>query len=433
MNALPFSVYKRAGRPYYLVQFKNPQGKFMPGVSTKKKTEEEATQVALQWLRDGVPQKTPAFHELAIRETVIKIKTSKEAVTMLTELKRLGWMQGYIMRDTPAAENFISYLKGFWEWDTSPYIKEKLRKKHGIHKSHCKKQSQAVDQYWQPFFKEKYLGEISAVDIDAFITHMGETELSASRKNVVIKAGTKALRWAFSKGMIEQDPTRGHLLFSGDKASRKILTPSAAAAVFRTPWKNERAKLANMLAAVTGMRSGEILALQLKDIGADCLYVGHSWNSLDKRKKTKNLEPRIVEIPFPGLIKGLFEIAQQNPWGVTPDSYVFWSDRNDDTPMQNRVFVIWLRDALVKAGFTTDSAKEYDFHCWRHFFTAYMVKKLDKKLLKGETGHLTDEMIDHYANHQTTGDRELVQAAKLETFAGLLPEKQNVLEYKIAV
>ncbi|MCL2411463.1 MAG: tyrosine-type recombinase/integrase [Treponema sp.] len=413
------------------MQFKNPQGKFMPGISTKKKTEEEATQVALQWLRDGVPQKTPAFHELAIKETVIKIKSNKEAVTILSELKRLGWLQSYIMKETPAAESFISYLKGFWEWGTSPYIKEKLRKKHGIHKLHCKKQSQSIDQYWKPFFGEKYLGEISAVDIDAFITHMGDMDKSAARKNIVIKAGTKALRWAFSKGMIEQDPTRGHLLFSGDETSRKILTPSVASAVFRTPWKNERAKLANMLASVTGMRSGEILALQFKDIGADCLYVSHSWNPIDKRKRTKNLEPRTVEIPFAGLIKGLFELVQQNPWGVNPDSYVFWSEKNDDAPMQNKAFVKWLRVALVKAGYTKDKAKEYDFHGWRHFFTAYMVKKLDKKLLKGETGHLTDEMLDHYANHQTIGDRERIQAAKLETFAGLLPEQQNVLEYII--
>jgi sulfur transfer protein SufE len=37
------------------------------------------------------------------------------------------------------------------------------------------------------------LGEITALDIDAFISHMGDMELSASRKNGVIMAGTKAL------------------------------------------------------------------------------------------------------------------------------------------------------------------------------------------------------------------------------------------------
>ena len=71
---------------------------------------------------------------------------------------------------------------------------------------------------------------------------MGEKSLSASRKNVVIKAGFKALRWAFSKSIIETDPTRGHLLFSGDETKRQILTPMTAGAIFRIPWKNESAK-----------------------------------------------------------------------------------------------------------------------------------------------------------------------------------------------
>jgi hypothetical protein len=51
--------------------------------------------------------------------------------------------------------------------------------------------------------------------------------------SIVIKAGTKALRWAFGKGMIEKDPTRGIMLFSGEAAERTILTPAVAEALFR--------------------------------------------------------------------------------------------------------------------------------------------------------------------------------------------------------
>ena len=432
MNTYPFSIYKRADRPYFLVSFKNADGKFLAGISTKKKTEDEAMAVAFQWLRDGIPQKNEAFqtHELILKDAVRKIQTNTEAEAMLSELKRLGWIKNGVVKETPAAVSFISFLSGFWEWETSPYISEKLRKSHGIHKRHCKKQKQCIDLYWEPFFNDRCLGEISTVDIDAFITHMGKKDLSASRKNCVIKAGTVALRWAFTKGRIEQDPTRGHLLFSGDEAKRNILTPAAASAAFRTLWKNDHAKLANMLASVTGMRSGEILALQFQDIGLDCLYVKHSWNWVDKIKLTKNNEARTVEVPFPGLIKMLFEQAKQNPWGVGPDSFVFWTEYAEGVPMQPYHFVNGLRDALKKIGYSKDNANKFDFHGWRHFFTSYMVKKLDKKLVKDETGHLTDEMIDHYANHKTVGERELIQSAKREAFAGLIPEPVLLLEYK---
>lgn len=57
MSAYPFSVFKRADRPSYLVSFKDESGNYLPPLSTKKKTEAEAMDVAFKWLRDGIPQK----------------------------------------------------------------------------------------------------------------------------------------------------------------------------------------------------------------------------------------------------------------------------------------------------------------------------------------------------------------------------------------
>jgi len=424
MNALPFSIFKRADRNLYSVSFKDANGKYLPPVSTGKKTEEEAKQAAFLMLRDGIPQNntTLRVNNLSLKDTVRKLKSSDEVETMLDELKRLGWVKGFTVRKTEAAVDFISFLKNFWNWDTSPYIEEKLRKKHGIHKRHCKQQGQAIVLYWEEFFANRYLGEIVAKDIDNFIKHMGTKKLSPERKNLIIKAGTKPLRWAFSKGMVEIDPTRGHILYSGDEQKRKILTPTSASAIFRLNWKNERAMLGNMLAAVTGMRCGEIQALRLQDIGCDCLYVQGSWNKEDGDKTTKNNDARTVELPFPYLLKRLFELAHKNPWGVSPTSYVFYSERKKDIPMHGTVFLDNMRKALMQTGFSKDQANSFVFHGWRHYFTSYMVKKLNKKLVKSETGIKTDKILYHYGDHETEGERELIQATKIETFAGLLPD-----------
>jgi len=433
MNAYPFSVFKRADRNYFSVSFKDANGKQLPPISTKKKTQAEAIQVAFKWLRDGIPQKqdTVRIHDLSLKEIGHKVKTCNEAEIVIAELKRQGWLKSYVLNNTPQAEQFVSFLTTFWDWENSPYINEKLRKAHGIHRRHCKMQSQAIALYWEPFFKGRYIGEITAKDIDSFINFMSEKPVSASRKNVVIKAGLKPLRWAFSKGIIEQDPTRGHIMFSGDKHKRDILTPSTAAAIFKTEWEDERAKLANMLASVTGMRMGEILALRFQDLGSDCIYVRNSWNDTDGLKLPKTNEVRTVEIPFPGLMYALFSLAQQNPWGVNPDSFVFWAVTKKEKPMQgSRLFLSGLRKSLVQVGFTEEEAKKYMFHGWRHFFTSYMIKKLDKKLLKGETGHKTDIMLSLYSDHETEGDRETIQTTKKETFAGLLPERPKLVTFK---
>lgn len=431
MNAYPFSVFKRSNRPYFLVSFKDDNGKYLPPISTKKETEDEAIKLAFAWLKNGIPQKKAAVrvNELSMMDGLRKFKNKEEVEAVIKELKRLGWVKSYVLKDTQSAVDFISFLNTFWDWKTSAYIQERRRKSHGIHRRHCIMQGRAITLYWEPFFKGRLLGEITATDIDDFITYMGDKELSASRKNVVIKAGTKALRWAFSKGKIERDPTRGHIMFSGDERKREILTPSAAAAAFRVSWTNDRAKLANMLASVSGMRNGEIMALRLQDLGPDCIYVRGSWNDADKMKLPKNNKIRTVEIPFPDLMYWLFELAKQNPWGVTPDSFVFWSEIKKDVPMQGQCFGKKLREALMNIGFSRDEAGKYLFHGWRHFYTTYMIRRLDRKLLKSQTGHLTDDMLNHYGDHIADGDRELIQNTERETFAGLLPDRSAMLVF----
>ncbi len=320
MDTCPFCVFKRSNRPYYFVLFKDDSGNYLSKpVSTKKKSKIEAEKVALQWLREGIPQKekTVKVKDLFLSDTIRKIETgTEEAEAILAEMQKRGLLKNYVLSETPAAEDFVSFLLTFWTWEESPYIKEKLRKNHGIHKRYCKLNYQAIILYWKPFFEGRVLGEITEEDIDAFINFMGEKTISSARKNAVIKAGTTALHWAFNKNKISKDPANGHILFTGEKRERLILMPSSAAALFRARWENNRARLANMLASVTGMRSGEIIALRFQDLGQDCLYVQNSWNRVDGLKPPKNNETRIVELPFSDLVYELFEQAKQNPWVV---------------------------------------------------------------------------------------------------------------------
>ena len=125
------------------MSFKDANGKYLPPISTGKKTENEAMEVAFKWLRDGIPQKNKALkvNDLTLKDVPRKIKTDAETEMLLAELKMLS--------------------------------KEKHRKSHGIHRRHCLIQSQAITLYWEKFFKGRLLGDITATDIDAFINYMG--------------------------------------------------------------------------------------------------------------------------------------------------------------------------------------------------------------------------------------------------------------------
>jgi integrase len=124
----------------------------------------------------------------------------------------------------------------------------------------------------------------------------------------------------------------------------------------------------------------------------------------------------------------LMEMAKSNPHGQSMDSFVFWAEKNTNKPIENDIFRRDLKDALIKTGLSQESVKAYTFHGWRHYFTAYMRDKVNEKLLQSQTGHKTLVMLDHYAGHKITGDRERIRTAQIETFGGLLPENATTFQ-----
>jgi integrase len=439
---LPFSVFKKANRPCYLVAFKNEAtGAYLPPISTRQTSEEAAIKTACEWFRNGVPQKDKVtdLKKYTLRD-LVKGADADDAEFIVNELKRRGLLKSAVLTSTKQDRDFAEFITNFWDYDHSPYIREKLRKKHSIHRLYCHNQLRDVKKYWVPYFAGRLLGEITRQDIEAFIGYFENPSdrtapKSAKRKNTIIQAGTIALSWAFNKEMIDKDITQGITWFSGKAVERQILSPEMAAAIFKVQWKDERVRLANMLAMVIGMRAGEIQALRVQDLGRDCLYIKHSWNRLDGLKTTKTNENRTVELPFPGLIHDLLTLAADNPYGQSmleaplrdTDGYVFWSEKMADKPMKASQFNDGFREALILSGMSEKSAKGYTFHGWRHYFASYMRERVTEKLLQQQTGHKTLVMLNHYSGHKIVGDRERIRQAQIETFGDLLPAATGTL------
>jgi hypothetical protein len=206
-KSLPFSIYRRVGRRYFYVSFKNEKtDEYFPAISTKQESEKDAIATAFKWLREGIPVKSttlPAETYTLRKMAEAADLTRADAEYICQELRRRGFLETFVLSGTKMARFFVEFLTEFWGFDKSPYILEKLRKQHSIHRMHCNQQRNAVSKYWKPFFGERLLGELGQQDIDAFINSLIDAPISASWKNVVIKAGTKPLRWAYSKGHVE--------------------------------------------------------------------------------------------------------------------------------------------------------------------------------------------------------------------------------------
>jgi len=429
---LPFSVFLRSNRPFYYVAFKNEEtGRYLPAISTKKTKESDAVRQAWVWYREGIPNKKSSLDikTASLRNTIRHSTLSmSDAGFIIDELKRRGLILSCVFSGAPDSISLDDFLLEFWDWERSPYIREKLRTEHSIHRNYVNGMLGDVKKHWLPFFPSVLLGELTPNDIERFIDHLTnvkcnkkEQPLSNIRKNGIIRAGSIPLRWAYRKGKIGQDVTRGLILFSSKSKERPILTPHMAASIFNQEWTDERSKVANITAMVTGLRAGELQGLRAGDIEDDCLLIRHSWNRFDKLKPTKNNEERIVELPFPSVLASLRNLADLNPHGISNDSYVFWSGKTAGKPMEQRLFLYGLRASLRASGLSTAEANRYSFHSWRHFFTTYMRNKLDDKLLQSQTGHKTILMLERYSTHLRQGDRNKIREAQCEVFSSLLP------------
>jgi integrase len=123
----------------------------------------------------------------------------------------------------------------------------------------------------------------------------------------------------------------------------------------------------------------------------------------------------------------LIEMGKNNPHRQDMKGFIFWAEKLPDKPMEQDIFRRDLKDALAKIGLNKETVKNYTFHGWRHFFTAYMRPLLNEKILQLQTGHKTLEMLNHYAGHRIVGDKERLRQAQIETFSGLLPDNVGSL------
>ncbi|MDR3139815.1 MAG: site-specific integrase, partial [Treponema sp.] len=140
MAKLPFSVFRRAGRRYYSVSFKNEStGEYLPAISTKQEAEAAAIQTAFQWLRDGIPRGGEAvpLKKYTLRDMAREADLAAEDCEYICkELQRRGLLASYVQSQSRAAVPLTDFLLNFWTHDNSPYIKEKQRKGQGLSRNY---------------------------------------------------------------------------------------------------------------------------------------------------------------------------------------------------------------------------------------------------------------------------------------------------------
>jgi len=437
-----YSLYKRSGSPHYYAQiWDDEQQTYTTGRSTGSSNEQEAHRVCQKWLKQygGLPPSREGKKKLQQKSVINYLKRflvdaeviedgcplSVDELISKTALVLTGTD---LNRDNPV---LVDYLLKFWDWDKSPYIKDKLESGQSIGKTYCDSNKRFITTWVAPFFGDMRIRSITTVRLEEFKNQLPrKTEHNASGLmprsiNAIMGCISTPLGEAKRLGIISENPSTNMRKLSTKGTSRGVLTPEEVQAVHSVTWADERSKVASQLAACHGLRAGEIGALRIQDIDTarNIIYVRGAWERKQRKiKETKNGHERIL-YSDEQLIKLLLNLYAQNPHG---NDFIFWNLTKKDEPMNLDNFRDYLADALVLAGISLEEQerRKITFHSWRHFSNSTLRGNISDPVLRQAMGHLSEEMTDRYY-HMTEEQGEQYRAGVRNKIIPLLFDKDQ--------
>ncbi len=201
--------------------------------------------------------------------------------------------------------------------------------------------------------------------------------------------------------LIHRNPCEGINQLAKNSRARGILEQREASKIlspknWEKVWNGKRlCYIGNLLAAITGMRAGEIRALQVDSLkhdsdGQPYILVHQSADQEGNLKETKTGLERCILIP-PELETHLAGLAR-----FRKDGLIFSLD-GGQKPVDTKYFSTGLYGALAAIGVQEEErkARNITFHSWRHFAnTTYRAFGIPDAKVQAMTGHTTQAMTE---------------------------------------
>jgi integrase len=320
----------------------------------------------------------------------------------------------------PKPLTFGELARGFWTWQPpSPYIASRLRfsdpKKPAIAERYAHECSRIVELHLLPTFRRRHLDELTPQEIEAFALRLRDGGLSGKRVNNIVSCMRVILGEAYRAGSIPWDPASTTIRALGSATKhRGRLTREEVRLLFaeeqiEKAWRGHTLYRAiSFVAAATGCRQGEILAVKDADFRDGFIHVAHSWNPTYGLGPTKTRQAR--DVPLPARV-----LEAVKPF-LGSGGYVF-SLTGGETPCTGNNATKWFYTALNLIGVKDREKRNVTFHSWRHWLNSTLrAHGVADDLTRRVTGHESEEMTALYTEYKPE-DFAPVAAVQAEMFA----------------
>lgn len=311
--------------------------------------------------------------------------------------------------------SFAEYATDWWLYDKCRYIKSRLACGGSFSRMRADIQRMNLKKHILPVFGEKPLGNIKSGLIEVWLFSFKEKGLSNVTANRCLGTLRIMLNEAQRLEYIKHNPISAVKPLKAENNIKAVLSLPEVKMLFdmeksRELWPNPVCYTANLLSACTGMRLGEIQALQVEDVHPDYVHVHRSLDRKYGLKDTKTHNAR--DIPIPTIASVCLEPLKK----INPSGFIFSND-GGKTPVYHKTVTKALYRALNKIGISEEKRKtrNLSFHSWRHTFNSMLRSRVPDSKLKRLTGHLSQDMVEHYT-HFDVKDFQDVKMIREELF-----------------
>jgi hypothetical protein len=213
----PLFLFVPKQKGLFIVEFVNPEtGVRVCFRNTQTRDRDEALLTAARWQHDGIPKVNRGRKPVFQRQNTQTVTAVKDLSTVLKTLEKLpnldpmgaqqiaevlrdrGLLEFPTVKAGPGQINFIEYLEKFWDYYTSPYVKDKIAHNHTIGRKYCHGNKLKVTRFWKEHFSGRILASITRAELKKFSLELAKNEFSASYLNGIMKAATIPLTYAYN-------------------------------------------------------------------------------------------------------------------------------------------------------------------------------------------------------------------------------------------
>ena len=253
-------------------------------------------------------------------------------------------------------KTFREYAEPFFIWETCPRVKRRLDEGKSIGQTHVKKSRAWLENYGfkDPIFPHLQISAIRRADILDLRNRLRK-KAGINTVNKVVSTVKTVLSEAHFREDIAGDPGAKIGIIKHEKKERGILTGAELAFLFKDipgVWGDLQAYCVFNIAAKTGMRCGEILALHwgAVDFENETIDIRQAWKDAKTLGLPKSNKKRKIPVSS-GVLDPLLNL-QEESIRIADTDLVFCYDDG------SRLGVTWWKKAFTRAMDTAEKTEK---------------------------------------------------------------------------